>query len=174
LLSIFRKPEPQAQKARERYVPARGSVGDGAISIIGPGMVIEGDITTEGIVRIEGELRGTVRAVKAVILGQAGRVLGNIITDDAVIGGMVDGSIIAENRLELQSTCSVSGEIRTRAQHLKCEEGARFAGQVQMLEEDPVSTPTLSLPHQPGAPNRYDDEDAFDRNGLHSPIAAHG
>lgn len=134
---------------RERpSTPARATPAESAISIIGPGMQIQGDIVTDGTIRIEGALRGSVRAAKAVVLGKDGEVVGEIITQDAVIGGRVDGTIVAESRLELQSTCVVEGEIRARMQHLKLDEGARFNGQIQMIDGD---EPRAALP-APAAP----------------------
>ena len=149
-MSIFKKTEPQPQKPRERPLPTSKNQADAAISIIGSGMKVVGDISTEGIVRVEGQVRGTIRAGTAVVLGQAGAIEGNVYTEDAVIGGRVSGSIIAANRLELQSTCSVDGEIRTRAEHLKLEEGARFAGQVQMIEEEQPKQPVSNLQNAEG------------------------
>jgi cytoskeletal protein CcmA (bactofilin family) len=143
-MSIFKKNEPQPMKPRERPIPQpRAGSADGAISIIGYGMSVVGDITTEGIVRVEGEVRGTIRAAKSVILGHGGVVEGNIYTADAVIGGSVNGAIEATNRLELQSSSTVNGEIRAPSEHLKLEEGARFSGQVQMLDTDIVRAPGL-------------------------------
>lgn len=140
-MAIFNKQESQAQKSRDRVgTPSRNGAVDGAISIIGPGMVMTGDVVTEGIVRVEGGVVGTIRAAKAVILGKTGRVDGDIFTEDAVIGGTVTGTIIANNRVELQSTCVVDGEIRTKPQCLKLEEGARFAGEVKVVEsENPLT-----------------------------------
>lgn len=134
-MALFKKNEPQTTAPRERVNSRNQS--DAAISIIATGMEVVGDIATEGTVRVEGHVEGTIRAGKAVVLGQGGVIDGNVMTQDAVIGGKVNGSIVASNRLELQSTCTVEGEISTRAQHLKLEEGARFAGQVQMLEDEP-------------------------------------
>lgn len=143
-MSIFRKADPPPTKPRERAAPpSRVPQGDAAISIIGSGMNVVGDIRTEGIVRIEGSVQGTINAGKAVVLGQSGTVDGNIITEDAVIGGTVTGAILATNRLELQSTCTVDGEIRTRPEHLKLEEGARFTGKVQMLDEEGDGAPEI-------------------------------
>jgi cytoskeletal protein CcmA (bactofilin family) len=137
-MAIFKKDEAHpAPKPRERSpLPQRSASGDAAISIIGQGMTVVGDVTTEGVVRVEGHVQGTVQAGKAVILGQAGLVDGNVFTEDAVIGGTVSGSITANNRVELQSTCTVRGEIRTRAEHLKLEEGARFTGQIEIIDEE--------------------------------------
>lgn len=116
--------------------PARAPAVESAISIIGQGMRIEGDLATDGTVRIEGSVRGTVRAGKAVVLGKTGEVIGDIVTQDAVIGGRVVGTVLAESRLELQSTCSIEGEVRAAAEHLLLEEGARFNGTVKMVGQE--------------------------------------
>src|SRR5688572_8876093 len=114
----------------------RMAAGDNSISIIGPGMTVVGDLVTEGTVRIEGRIQGTVRASKAVVVHKDGSVDGDIITQDAVIGGRVRGTVLAESRLELQATCDIEGQIRAPAQHLVLEEGARFNGQIQMPDEN--------------------------------------
>jgi cytoskeletal protein CcmA (bactofilin family) len=132
---MFRKSEPQKAANGRRVATPRASSGEGAISIIGPGMHIRGDLSTEGSVRVEGSVEGTIRAGKAVVLGKEGRIVGDIVTQDAVIGGYLQGSIMAESRLELQATCVVEGEIRTRSEHLKLDEGARFNGAIQMASE---------------------------------------
>lgn len=129
-------------KKSTKDVAPRGGNGrpgaDSAISIIGPGMRIVGDVDTEGSVRVEGQIQGTLRAGKAVVVGKEGEVIGDVMTQDAVVGGRVQGTITVESRLELQSTCQIDGEIHTRTQHLKLEEGARFNGRIQMLEEAPL------------------------------------
>ncbi len=103
---------------------------EGTISIVGPGMTIVGDIETEGTVRIEGTVNGTIRAGKAVVVGRTGRVEGTIITQDAVLAGSIEGTVTAGSRLELQATCRMDGEILARLMHL--EEGAVLNGSVQM------------------------------------------
>ena len=117
--------------------PARESV----ISIIGPGMKVTGDCETEGTLRIEGTVEGTVRAGKAVVVGKDGVVDGDIATQDAVIGGRVTGTVIAESRLELQATCVIDGEIRAR--RIKLEEGGKLNGKVQTGE---VNMPATKSP----------------------------
>jgi cytoskeletal protein CcmA (bactofilin family) len=80
-------------------------------------------------------------------------VVGDIFTQDAVIGGRVEGRVVAESRLELQGTSVISGEIRARAQHLQLDEGARFNGQIQMIEEEGMrALPTEPVRSRPSAP----------------------
>lgn len=116
---------------------ARDRAGNGAplesvISIIGPGMKVVGDCETDGTIRIEGVVEGSVRAGKAVVVGRDGRVHGDIATQDAVISGSVVGTVNAESRLELQATARIDGEIRARRMQL--EEGAILNGTVEMGE----------------------------------------
>ena len=124
---------------------------ESSMSIIGPGMRIKGDLVTEGTVRIEGTIEGTIRAGKAVVIGKEGEVIGDVFTQDAVVGGRVRGTLTAESRLELQATAQIEGQISARAQHLVLEEGCRFNGQVQMVGDEaqralPAST-GMESPH---------------------------
>jgi cytoskeletal protein CcmA (bactofilin family) len=149
-MSFFKKsPETSNHGAmtRDRIGRLVGQ-GDNGLSIIGPGMHIRGDIVTDGTVRIEGRVEGTIRAAQSVVLGKGGEVVGDIVTQDAVIGGHVAGSVLAENRMELQSTAVIEGEIRARTQHLQLDEGARFNGQIQMIEEEPMR----AIPAETGQP----------------------
>lgn len=117
---------------REHQIDAGGGMSESVISIIGPGMRIVGDCETDGTVRIEGNVEGSIRAGKAVVVGKEGLVNGDIITQDAVISGRVEGTVTAESRLELQATCRVQGEVFARRMQL--EDGAVLNGTVQMGE----------------------------------------
>jgi cytoskeletal protein CcmA (bactofilin family) len=109
-----------------------GAPPETVISIIGPGMQVIGECSTDGTIRIEGTVQGTVRAGKAVVVGKDGAVDGDVFTQDAVISGRIKGMLIAESRLELQATCRIEGEVRARRMQL--EEGAILNGTVQMGE----------------------------------------
>jgi len=114
---------------------------EGVISIIGPGMRVVGDCETDGTLRIEGKVEGTVRAAKAIVVGKDGIVEGDVITQDAIVGGRVNGKVIAESRLELQATCSVEGEIRAR--RIKLDEGGQINGSVYIGEIKASPAPSV-------------------------------
>lgn len=116
---------------------ARDRNGNGAppetvISIIGPGMSVVGDCTTDGTIRIEGRVEGSVRAGKAVVVGKDGVVEGDVSTQDAVISGKVRGSLVAASRLEVQAQAQIDGDVR--AKRMQLEEGAVLNGTLQMGE----------------------------------------
>lgn len=100
------------------------------VSIIGPGMKIVGDCSSDGTIRVEGQVEGSVTAGKSVVVGKDGSVKGDISTQDAIIAGTVDGSVNAESRVELQATCRVQGDIRSR--RVKLDEGGHVDGQLHM------------------------------------------
>jgi cytoskeletal protein CcmA (bactofilin family) len=120
-----------------------GTPPETVISIIGPGMKVVGDCLTDGTVRVEGTVEGSIKAGKAVVIGRQGSVTGDIHTQDAVVSGKVNGTLVAESRLELQATCQIEGEVRTRRMQL--EEGALLNGTVHMSEaRRPVAAPARS------------------------------
>jgi len=99
-------------------------------SIIASDMTVVGDLETEGVVRIEGRVKGAVR-VGAQVLVSAGAVIeGDLHTQEAVIAGQIKGSIHATDRVELQATAVVAGDILTP--RIAIVEGARVTGEVKM------------------------------------------
>lgn len=122
-----RTPNGDGEMAKEKESSPQ-QARDNVISIIGPGMRVIGDCETDGTLRIEGTVEGTVRAGKAVVIGKDGTVKGDVITQDAIVGGRVTGAVVAESRLELQATCSVDGEIKAR--RIKLDEGGRINGTI--------------------------------------------
>lgn len=103
---------------------------EAALSIISAGVTVIGDIESNGILKIDGTIEGSVRGARQVLLGTAGSIHGDVATVEAVIAGAVHGSILASVRLELQSTATVNGDVDTKS--IVVLEGARINGNVRM------------------------------------------
>jgi cytoskeletal protein CcmA (bactofilin family) len=93
-------------------------------------MTVIGDLETEGMVRVEGRVRGTVRVGGQVLVAQGAVIEGDLHTQEAVIAGQVSGAIHARERVELQATAMVAGDILTP--RISIIEGARVTGEVKM------------------------------------------
>ncbi len=100
------------------------------VSVVGPGMEIVGDIKCDGTVRVEGRVEGSIRATKSVVVGKGGKVTGDIETQDVVIAGSVVGTVVGASRVELQETCRIEGDIRSR--RIKLDEGGQVEGRFHM------------------------------------------
>src|SRR5207302_8744100 len=99
---------------------------EAGLSIIGTGMRVVGDITADGVVKIEGTVVGTVRAARQVLVGQGGEVEGDVISREAIIGGGVRGSILADERIGIPSASGVHGVVS--AERLLVREGCASHG----------------------------------------------
>jgi cytoskeletal protein CcmA (bactofilin family) len=99
-------------------------------SIIASDMTVIGDLETDGVVRVEGRVRGTVRVGSQVLVSAGAVIEGDLHTQEAVIAGQVSGAIHARERVELQATAMVAGDILTP--RISIVEGAKVSGEVKM------------------------------------------
>jgi len=79
-----------------------------------------------------------VTGARQVLIGRGGVVHGNVIADEVVVGGLVDGAILAAERLELQGTALVNGDIETKS--IVVLEGACINGTVRMKDASEESS----------------------------------
>ena len=76
---------------------AQNKSGDYSINtIIGPGTNLTGDIDAGGFTRVDGSIRGDVRARGKVVIGERARMKGNVTGKNITIGGVVAGNIISD------------------------------------------------------------------------------
>jgi cytoskeletal protein CcmA (bactofilin family) len=99
-------------------------------SIIASDMTVTGDLETEGVVRVEGRVKGTVRVGSQILVSDGAVIEGDLHTQEAVVAGQVSGAIHARERVELQATALVTGDILTP--RISIVEGARVTGEVKM------------------------------------------
>ncbi|GAC1318428.1 MAG: hypothetical protein NVSMB22_00170 [Chloroflexota bacterium] len=111
---------------------SRSASPEGALSIIATGMAVSGDIDSNGVVKVEGRVEGTIRAARQVLIGRQGSAKGDMVTREAIIGGRIEGNITASERVEVQGTASVSGDIHTKS--IVVLEGAQINGQIRVNE----------------------------------------
>lgn len=115
-------------------------------SLIGEGTSIDGDITFSGGLRIDGRVRGNVRAMddqaSTLVLSEKARVEGEIRISHAVINGTVVGPVYASEYVELQAKCNVTGDVYYKT--LEIQLGAVVQGRL-VHQEDVPSMKMLGL-----------------------------
>jgi cytoskeletal protein CcmA (bactofilin family) len=110
-------------------------------SVIDDELTISGDISTEGTIRVDGRVEGSVHRADTLIIGSGGTVVGNIEAREVVIGGEVCGNLTASDRVEVQASATVQGDIRAAAVLLA--EGGKVHGHVSI---HPVGSDVTSIP----------------------------
>jgi len=97
-------------------------------SIIGAGSSVDGDIDVNGLLRIDGDVRGTVRVTGKIVIGAEGRVEAPIRAKSAIIGGTVKGDVYVSERLRILAGGIVIGNVF--APRFEAEEGTVVHGDV--------------------------------------------
>jgi len=122
---------------------AQDKSGDFSINtIIGPNTSLKGDIEVGGFVRIDGSIRGDVKAKGKVVIGERARMKGNVSGTNITIGGVVYGNIISDGHLVILSTALVFGDIITR--RIQADDGCFINGMVIVCPNDDSWTKTMS------------------------------
>ena len=83
-----------------------------ATAWIGQGVVVEGRIISSQDLRIDGRVEGTIEVGEhALMIGSRAEVKANLVARSILINGTVIGNVTATERLDLQATGSVEGDI---------------------------------------------------------------
>ena len=116
-------------------------------SVLGAGIIWQGNINGSGGVRIEGTFEGQIALKGLLVVGETGKVTcADVRAANVIVAGAIKGNITAQ-KVEIRSTGRVWGDIVTTA--FATEEGAFLRGQIRMedavdlgLDTIPVSIPT--------------------------------
>jgi len=115
--------------ARRSGPSAPSSTGSG-YSLLDSQLSLVGDLDTAGSLRIDGKLEGSIRRADTVVLGVGASMSGDVSAREVVIGGTIIGNVHASERVELQATAIVTGDILT--QTILVQEGGVVNGRVLM------------------------------------------
>jgi len=101
-----------------------------AINLIGTGTSIEGNVTSNGDIRIDGNLKGNLKTKGKVIVGDTGKVNGEVHCKNFEVEGTLEGKIFVTELLSLRAKSKIFGDISTLK--LAIEPGAFFTGKCDM------------------------------------------
>lgn len=101
-----------------------------ANTVIGSGIVIDGEISGDEDLVIQGTVKGKIAVKESLIIEGSGVVEADIETQNLEIAGQVTGNIVASDKVELKSECRVIGDIK--APRILIADGASFKGNVDM------------------------------------------
>jgi cytoskeletal protein CcmA (bactofilin family) len=103
-----------------------------ATAWIGQGVVVEGRITSAQDLRIDGRVEGSIEVGDHVLMvGARASVKANLVAKSILISGTVIGNVTATERLDLQATGSVEGDITSP--RLVMVDGAVVRGRVDAI-----------------------------------------
>ncbi len=99
-------------------------------TVIGHESVITGTVSTKGSLKIDGLINGGIDQADAVIVGDTGKIKGDITAQTVIVSGEVEGNIHSYISIELMEEGKIKGDIKTS--QISINEGAFFEGNVTM------------------------------------------
>lgn len=111
-------------------------------ALVGQNSEFKGDLTTLGTLRIDGKFVGNIQA-DWVILGDSSYIKGDIISRGVIIGGRVDGNVIADENVEIKPKGELFGDLNTKK--LTVAEGGIFEGR-SIIHKD--ETKVIDFPNK--------------------------
>jgi len=103
---------------------------DQDVSILSDGVKFEGKLFSDGDVRIDGEFDGELQINGNLTIGNKSKGKGAIHATNITCGGAIDGSVVAAEKLILESSAKIEGDISAKI--LVINEGASFKGSSNM------------------------------------------
>jgi cytoskeletal protein CcmA (bactofilin family) len=147
---------PVSEKERPAS-SAAVAVSMGKTALIGPGIKINGDITGNENLVVEGKVEGTiVLESNQVIVGESGKVHANVTAKHIKIDGELKGDIDGREKVVISKSGNVRGNIT--APRVMLEDGALFKGSIDINPAEsavaelplPATKPAVSpRPHDP-------------------------
>ncbi|HVN85349.1 MAG TPA: polymer-forming cytoskeletal protein [Candidatus Binatia bacterium] len=99
-------------------------------TLLGKGSRVEGKLTFEGSVQVDGTVDGEIQAQETVIIGESAVVSAQVVANTIIIKGKVSGDVTARKRVELRAPAKLLGNIVTPS--LVIQEGVVFEGHCTM------------------------------------------
>ena len=109
------------------------------VANIGKSLHVKGELSGNEDLAIEGKVEGKITLNHcSVTIGETGRAAAEIHAKSVVVGGVVKGDIIAEERVQVLATGPMLGDIR--APRVVLVDGCRFKGRIDMDAESRTRT----------------------------------
>lgn len=131
------EPDSQPSKNRSSDRPAPSARprteirGSGGKAVIGPSISIQGDITGEEDLEIQGRVEGKIELRQhQVSIGESGRLKADVFARTLRVEGHVNGNLHGEEQIMVTQTGKVEGNLT--APRVTLEDGCRFKGSIDM------------------------------------------
>lgn len=104
-------------------------------TVVSQGMRIDGELKSNGSIRIDGLVSGKVHTSQDLTVGPNAQIDADLIAGNAIIGGIVKGNVMVKGTLIIMETGKIVGNISCAK--LGIAEGAYFSGACKMTEIKP-------------------------------------
>ncbi len=94
------------------------------------GSAFRGELEFEDTLRVDGRFNGKITSKNELIVGETAHVEGEVHVGRIAISGTIEGTLVADEKIEIHRTGKVYGKVQTPT--LIVEEGAILQGEISM------------------------------------------
>ena len=114
---------------------------DRDIQMLGPQVVLEGNLVFEGTLYMNGHVKGSIESrTGAIVVGEEAVIHADVSVRSATVNGEIKGTVHASERIELHPTAQVYGDLT--APVVIVEAGAIFEGQCSIKPKEDAASLT--------------------------------
>lgn len=135
-MSIFRReePSPPPSPVPARTVSAKpqpqASVKSSDATLIARGSRVEGQISGDAELVVDGEVHGEIRLQSHLVVGKEGLVRGTVVARTVEVSGKIVGNVEGIERVEVLASGTLEGDVASP--RVMIADGAFFKGKVDM------------------------------------------
>tara|TARA_B100000945_G_C20365288_1_gene589253 strand:+ start:84 stop:461 length:378 start_codon:yes stop_codon:yes gene_type:complete len=113
------------------------------LGYLGEDLLIQGTVHTEKKIVVSCTVEGSLYGDQEIIVSETGNVNGKIEGNVVVVAGKISGDMLVHERLEVNSTANLNGEVHVPSGQLLIQEGAYMEGQC-ITSKDKLTTKQLA------------------------------
>jgi cytoskeletal protein CcmA (bactofilin family) len=117
------------KKSIQNQITEQGSIS----TILGKGTYFNGTLSFKKPLQVSGEFEGEIISEGYLYISEGAVIKANIKANTVVVAGHVTGNVVALERLEMQTTGKVVGNIKTAK--LQIADGVIFDGNCEMIQK---------------------------------------
>jgi cytoskeletal protein CcmA (bactofilin family) len=121
--------KPNDEKRPQGQSPEDWNPAD-VVAYVGKGVTFKGEIKYDGTVKVDGTMEGEIETSGTLLVGADAVIRAQVKAGSVICRGAIKGDIIAETKVNLLASASVTGSVQTPL--LSMEEGVEFNGTLQM------------------------------------------
>jgi cytoskeletal protein CcmA (bactofilin family) len=128
----------------ENFFPSSEGETTVAETVVGHSVKIEGDLVSDGDIKIDGQVVGKIKTSQNLFVGPTAKIEADVEAGNATIAGKIAGNLKVREVLAILQTGNVAGDIDCGK--LAVEEGAFFSGKCTMNVHNGYKTKPISEP----------------------------
>lgn len=103
-------------------------------TMVGSGAFVFGNLSVDGFVRIDGSVDGNLETTGGAIIGENAKIRGNITAKSVIIGGIIEGDVVAPEGVHLFSSAVIFGDVISRK--IKVDQNVIVQGYMISVEDE--------------------------------------